>query len=95
MSESDDTYTPLDDDEQIKQLSSECISLSDDFNKFSEECAFLCDAFAAVTREPDNISPQTGEGIRHLSCWLKEQAENYRERIEQLHQSLSALAREL
>ncbi|WDE06167.1 hypothetical protein SG34_004335 [Thalassomonas viridans] len=89
MSESNSTI-PVD-AATIKQLSSDCIRLSDDFNKFSEECAFLCDAFAAVAHDPDYISEETSKGIGHLSCWLKEQAKSYRDRIDKLHEGLFSL----
>ncbi|WDE08458.1 hypothetical protein SG34_031535 [Thalassomonas viridans] len=68
-------------------LLSTLISLTDDFQKFNEECAFLCDAFAAVAREPDCISEETGEGIGHISCWLKDQVKDYNERINTLYKT--------
>jgi len=61
------------------------VDLSDDFYKFHQECAFLCDAFAAVTQEPECISEETSEGIRHLSCWLKCQVKHYCQRIDELY----------
>ena len=69
-----DSKLPLT-EEAIKKdkLSSDFVDLSDDFGKFSEECAFLFDAFAAVSREPECITEHTSEGIRHLCYWLKYQ----------------------
>ncbi|WDE07924.1 hypothetical protein SG34_014155 [Thalassomonas viridans] len=82
---SDVTSTPPDVQAERKRLLSELVSLCDDFAKFSEECAFLCDGLAAVTKEPECIVPDTSEGIRHMSYWLKCEARGYRERIEELH----------
>ena len=62
------------------------VDLSDNFYKFHQECAFLCDAFAAVAQEPECISEETSEGIRHLSYWLKCQAKHYYQRIDALYQ---------
>ncbi|WDE08646.1 hypothetical protein SG34_032535 [Thalassomonas viridans] len=61
------------------------VDLTDDFSQFHQECAFLCDAFAAVAQEPECISEETSEGIRHLSYWLKCQAKEYYQRIDQLY----------
>ncbi|WDE11112.1 hypothetical protein [Thalassomonas haliotis] len=57
-----------------KAQRSALVDLSDDFYKFHQQCAFLYDAFAAVTQEPECISEETSERIRHLSYWLKYQA---------------------
>ncbi|WDE04254.1 hypothetical protein SG34_023385 [Thalassomonas viridans] len=84
MSES----TPLDKEAGGKALLSALISLTDDFHKFTEECAFLCDAFAAVAREPECINEDTSEGIGHISYWLKDQVKGYDERINVLYKTL-------
>ncbi|WP_281556281.1 hypothetical protein [Thalassomonas sp. RHCl1] len=91
MSESN---LPLTEDEiRREQLSSDFVNLSDDFSKFSEECAFLFDAFAAVGREPECITPHTSEGIRHLCYWLKYQVIGYREKIDGMQDSWRVLSR--
>jgi len=84
-------------EETIKRdkLSGDFVDLSDDFGKFSEECAFLFDAFAAVTREPECITEHTSEGIRHLCYWLKYQVVDYREKIEQMQEDWRTLNRKL
>ncbi|WDD98491.1 hypothetical protein [Thalassomonas actiniarum] len=73
------------------KLAGESLDLCDDFGKFSEECAFLFDAFAAVAREPECITPDTIEGIRHINFWLKYQVIGYREKIDNIHAGLRAL----
>ncbi|WDD99284.1 hypothetical protein [Thalassomonas actiniarum] len=90
MSESN-TITPgalLDHEAKRKQLTSKSLELSDDFSKFSDECSFLCDAFAAVAREPECITPQTSEGIWHVCYKLKIQVRKYRDQIDTLHNDL-------
>ncbi|WDE10380.1 hypothetical protein [Thalassomonas haliotis] len=78
---------------QREKLSSDFVNLRDDFSKFSEECAFLFDAFSAVGREPECITEHTSEGTRHLCYWLKYQVIGYREKIEEMQESWRALSR--
>ncbi|WDE07542.1 hypothetical protein SG34_012040 [Thalassomonas viridans] len=84
MSES--TPTPQNEADRRKAQLSALVDLTDDFSKFHQECAFLCDAFAAVAQEPECISEETSEGIRHMSYWLKYQAKEYYQRIDDLYQ---------
>ena len=87
---------PLTEDAVKKeQLSGDFVDLSDDFGKFSEECAFLFDAFAAVTREPECITEHTSEGIRHLCYQLKYKIIGYREKIDEMQESWRVLNRKL
>ena len=81
----------LDHEAKRERLASKSLDLCDDFSKFSDECAFLCDAFAAVTREPECITPETSEGIWHVCYKLKMQIRDYREQIEKLHNGLRHL----
>ncbi|WDE03818.1 hypothetical protein SG34_020915 [Thalassomonas viridans] len=84
MSES--TSTPQNEAARRKAQLSALVDLTDDFSQFHQECAFLCDAFAAVAQEPECISEETSEGIRHMSYWLKGQAKEYYQRIDDLYQ---------
>ncbi|WDE04192.1 hypothetical protein SG34_023050 [Thalassomonas viridans] len=97
MSESNSTSgdAPLDEEARREQLSSEFIDLVDDFSKFSEECAFLFDGFSAVAQEPESITPDTSEGIRHLCFWLKYEVIGYRYKIDELRERWKAIKREL
>lgn len=92
MSESNET----DQDFEAKrsQLLSESLELSDDFSKFSDEYSFLCDALAAVAREPECITPPTSEGIWYVCYRLKIQVRSYRDKINNIHDGLRALKRE-
>ncbi|WDE03498.1 hypothetical protein SG34_019160 [Thalassomonas viridans] len=84
MSES--TPAPQNEVARRKAQLSALVDLTDDFSQFHQECAFLCDAFAAVAQEPECISEETSEGIRHMSYWLKGQAKDYYQRIDDLYQ---------
>ena len=81
----------LDHEAKREQLASKSLELCDDFSEFSYECAFLCDAFAAVAREPECITPETSEGIWYVCYKLKMQIRNYKEQIEKLHKGLCHL----
>ncbi|WDE02815.1 hypothetical protein SG34_015325 [Thalassomonas viridans] len=83
MSES--TPAPQNEAARRKTQLSALVDLTDDFSQFHQECAFLCDAFAAVAQEPECISEETSEGIRHMSYWLKSQAKEYYQRIDDLY----------
>jgi len=83
---SDANSAPQSEAARRKAQLSALVDLSDDFYKFHQECAFICDAFAAVTQEPECISEETSEGIRHLSCWLKSQVKGYYQRIDDIYQ---------
>ncbi|WDE05058.1 hypothetical protein SG34_027790 [Thalassomonas viridans] len=72
-------------------LASESLELCDGFNKFSDECSFLCDAFAAVARDPACITPETSEGIWYVCYKLKMQIRSYRDQIDEIHNGLRAL----
>ncbi|WDE06399.1 hypothetical protein SG34_005615 [Thalassomonas viridans] len=76
---------------KLKQIRSKSLELCDSFNKFSDECSFLCDAFAAVAREPDCITPETSEGIWYVNYRLKMQIRDYRDQIDEIHQGLQKL----
>ncbi|WDD99433.1 hypothetical protein [Thalassomonas actiniarum] len=75
------------------QLLSESLELCDDFSKFSDEYSFLCDAFAAVAREPECITPPTSEGIWYVCYRLKMQVRSYRDKINSIHEGLRAIKR--
>ena len=89
MSESENT--PADFETRREQLAGESLDLCDDFSQFSDECSFLCDAFAAVAREPECITPETTEGIWYVCYKLKMQIRSYRDRINKVHEGLQTL----
>ncbi|WDE07659.1 hypothetical protein SG34_012635 [Thalassomonas viridans] len=73
--------------EQIP-LTSEVIKLTDDFALFSADCAFLCDAFAVIASEQEDIGELTGYGLSRHAHWLKTQVAEFNERIYRLHQRI-------
>ncbi|WDE02780.1 hypothetical protein SG34_015145 [Thalassomonas viridans] len=91
---SDSNQPPPGDAAKREQLSKDFLDLCNDFDKFSDECAFLCDAFAALAQDPESITPPTGDGIGHVSYWLKCQVLDYREKIDELRKCWNALNRD-
>ncbi|WDE02545.1 hypothetical protein [Thalassomonas actiniarum] len=71
-----------------KQLKADMLLLCDEFSQFNEECAFICDAFAAIVREPEALDQATIAGFSHYSIWLKEQVADFKHRIHKVHQEL-------
>jgi len=71
---------------ETTSLGYEVVSLSDDFSHFCKECAFLCDAYAAVVSEPECIGEMTAAGLGHSTYRLKKQVEDFHYRIENIYE---------
>ncbi|WDE02592.1 hypothetical protein [Thalassomonas actiniarum] len=93
MSESDTPSDPAAQEVTPEQWARDLLDLCDDFSQFSQECAFIFDGLAAVAQEPECITPDTSEGIRHVNFWLKYQVIGYREKINRLHSGSVILRR--
>ncbi|WP_281557929.1 hypothetical protein [Thalassomonas sp. RHCl1] len=72
-----------------KQLKADMLLLCDEFSQFNEECAFICDAFAAIVREPEALDQATIAGFSHYSIWLKEQVAGFKHRIHEVHKGFN------
>ena len=48
---------------KVKKLKLKVLRLYDEFALFSDQCAFLCDAFAAVPAHAETITPATLGGL--------------------------------
>ncbi|WDE05201.1 hypothetical protein SG34_028565 [Thalassomonas viridans] len=69
-------------------LTTEIYKLNDEFSQFSGKCAFLCQAFAAVSSNPECIDEQTIYGLDFYALWLKEKIEAFDHQIENLNHRL-------
>ncbi|WDE02139.1 hypothetical protein [Thalassomonas actiniarum] len=76
-------------DSTAKQLKTDMLLLCDQFSQFSEECAFICDAFAAIVREPEALDEATIAGFSHYSIWIKDQVTGFKHKIHKVHQDLN------
>jgi hypothetical protein len=54
-----------------ENLSSDLLALYDRLAEFSDHCAFLCDAFAAIPACEETIDPATTRGIGLNAQWMK------------------------
>jgi len=54
-----------------KKLKGDLINLYDDLTQFSDQCSFLCDAFAAIPAQDEIIDSATIGGISFYSQWIK------------------------
>jgi hypothetical protein len=54
-----------------ENLSSDLLALYDRLVEFSDQCAFLCDAFAAIPACGETIDPATARGIGLNAQWMK------------------------
>lgn len=50
-----------------KILRQNLLSLCDNFAEFTDQCTFLCDAFAAISTCDETINPATANGIGHAA----------------------------
>ncbi|WDE06475.1 hypothetical protein SG34_006025 [Thalassomonas viridans] len=74
-----------------KPISSEFIKLTDDFGDFNADCAFLCDAFAAIINEQEDMNEFTAYGYQRNAKWLKNRVTEFDSRIQQLQRRMREL----
>ncbi|WDE10871.1 hypothetical protein [Thalassomonas haliotis] len=71
-----------------KAISAEVLALTNDFNAFSANCAFLCEAFAAIASDQSSMDAYIVYGFNRYGLWIKEQVTNFDERIEKLQEHI-------
>ncbi|WDE10388.1 hypothetical protein [Thalassomonas haliotis] len=71
-----------------KAISAEVLALTNDFNTFSANCAFLCEAFAAIASDQSNMDDYIVYGFNRYGLWIKEQVVDFDERIEKLQEHI-------
>ena len=73
---------------KINELQLKVLRLYDEFALFSDQCAFLCDAFAAVPAHQEAITPATLGGLEFYSQWLKTRLVEIKTELGQIHEQL-------
>jgi hypothetical protein len=68
-------------------LKQDLLNLCDSFAEFSDQCTFLCDAFAAISARAETIDPHTANGIEHT-------ARNLKQKVRELGADLNRLNRQ-
>ena len=72
----------------ISELQLKALRLYDEFALFSDQCAFLCDAFAAVPARQEAITLATLGGLDFFSQWLKTRMVEIKIKLGQIHEQL-------
>jgi hypothetical protein len=76
---------------EIHSLHLEVVRLYDELTEFSDQCAFLCDAFAAIPAQQEDIASETISGISYYSHWLKTRLLEIKNELRKIHEQLSEL----
>lgn len=75
----------------IRRLRLEFLELYDEFSEFSEQCAFLCDAFAAIPAQQELLEPGTIGGINFYSHWLKTRVLELKNELRKMYEQLKEI----
>ncbi|WDE06817.1 hypothetical protein SG34_007930 [Thalassomonas viridans] len=75
-------------DNEPRPISRELTKLTNDFAAFSADCAFLCDAFAAIITDQEDVDEVTAYGFSRHTDWLKNQIAAFDHRIETLQRRM-------
>lgn len=67
-------------------LSNDLLALYDRLAELSDQCAFLCDAFAAIPICEETIDPATARGIGLSAQWIKRRVQEISQNVKQLHE---------
>jgi len=74
---------------KIRELQFKVVKLYDEFAQFSDQCAFLCDSFAAIPSQQEVIEPETIGGISFYSHWLKTRTLEIKNELRKVHEQLN------
>lgn len=59
----------------------------DEFAEFSDRCAFLCDAFAAMAAQGGGLDEGSIRGLAYSADWLKSRARELKEKLRAIQRS--------
>ena len=79
------------DRKRIRKLQLRVLRLYDEFTQFSDQCAFLCDSFAAIPTRQEFIEPETIDGIDFYACWLKTRVQEIKDELQKTHEQIREL----
>ena len=69
-----------------EMLRIDLLSLYDSVAEFSDQCAFLCDAFAAIPSYEETIDPATARGMRLSAQWMKGKVQKIQLDLKKIHE---------
>lgn len=76
----------------MEKLSNDLLALYDRLAEFSDQCAFLCDAFAAIPICEETIDPATARGMGLSAQWMKRRVQEITMNLKQLHEQTRRIA---
>jgi len=76
---------------EIHELQLKVVRLYDELTQFSDQCAFLCDSFAAIPAQQEFIEPETIGGISFYSHWIKTRLLEIKNELRKIHEQLSEI----
>lgn len=71
-------------------ISSELLDYYDQFSEFSDQCAFLCDAYASIAANSETLDSHTARGLEHSTDWLKHRVGALKDSLKQIQEKVSA-----
>jgi hypothetical protein len=69
------------------QMSTQLLDYYDEFAEFSDRCAFLCDAFAAIAAHNESLDEHSVRGLAYSADWLKCRARELKEKLRTIQRS--------
>ena len=76
-----------------ERLRRDLIALYDRLTEFSDQCAFLCDAFAAIPICEESIDPATARGMGLSARWIKDTVREIKSDLKDIHEQSRAVPR--
>lgn len=64
----------------------ELLNYYDEFTEFNEDCAFLCDAFAAIAASSENLDRYSINGFERNAFRLKRRAVELKEKLKAIRE---------
>ena len=78
----------MDKTKEIGEIRLKVLSLHDELTLFCDQCAFLCDAFAAVPAQHEFMDAETIGGINFYSTWVKNRLFALKGELGEIHKQL-------
>lgn len=76
-----------------EKLRRDLLVLYDCLTEFSDQCAFLCDAFAAIPMCEETIDPATARGIGLSARWMKRRVLEIKLDLKKIHEQARLMSR--
>ena len=76
---------------EIHELQLKVVRLYDELTQFSDQCAFLCDSFAAIPAQQEFIEPETIGGIDFYTRWIKTRLLEIKNDLRKIHEQVREL----